>query len=140
MKNNSERKQNTLSNTEKTIQKWNTTRLKKQFQSQPYEMLGEENTMPSLTVPDQTLGIKELLINHSRGISSNVKNYEGEYYDTEIPIIDDLTDLEYYRQDIKRREIALKAKIKEEHDKKVLNRQQEIKEAENASNSETLTQ
>ncbi len=140
MKNKSERKQNTLSKTEKTIQKWNTSRLEKQFQSKPYEMLGEENNMPSLTVPDQSLGIKELLLNHTRGISSNVKIYEGEYYETEIPIIDDLTDLDFYRQDIKRREIALKAKIKEEHDEKVLQRQQEIKEAENASNSEKLTQ
>jgi hypothetical protein len=140
MKNNSNSKKSTLSNTEKTVQKWNTSRLKKQFQTDPYEMIGEINNSPSLTVPDQSLGVKELLLNHTRGISSNVKIYEGEYYDTEIPIIDDLTDLEYYRQDIKRREIALKAKIKEEHDKKVLNRQQEIKEAENASNSEKLTQ
>jgi len=140
MKNANKKTKNTLSKTEKTVQTWNTNYLRKQFQEKPYKPNGEINNSPSLTVPDQTLGIKDLLRNHTRGISSNVKIYEGEYYDTEIPIIDDLTDLDAFRQDLKRRETALKAKIKEEHDEKVLQRQNEIKEAENASNSEKLTQ
>ena len=140
MKNANKKTKNTLSKTEKTVQTWNTNYLRKQFQKKPFKPNGEINNSPSLTVPDQTLGIKDLLRNHTRGISSNVKIYEGEYYDTEIPIIDDLTDLDAFRQDLKRRETALKAKIKEEHDEKVLQRQNEIKEAENASNSEKLTQ
>ena len=70
--------------TEIVVQNWNTSRIKKQFQTDPYYMPGETNTQPSLTVPDQTLGIKELLNNHTRGISSNVKMYEGQYFDTEI--------------------------------------------------------
>ena len=124
-------KKATANTTEIVVQNWNTDRIKKQFQTDPYYMPGETNTQPSLTVPDQTLGIKELLRNHTRGISSNVKIYEGQFFDTEIPIIDDLTDLDAYREDIKAREKALKAKIKEENDKKVLERQEQFEKLNN---------
>jgi len=118
-----------VNTTEVVVQNWNTDRIRKQFQD-PYYMPGETNNSPSLTVPDQTLGIKELLLNHTRGISSNVKMYEGQYFDTEIPIIDDLTDLDAFREDIKAREIALKAKIKADDE---LNRKkrQELLDKEN---------
>ncbi len=110
--------------TQEIIIKHTMRKLRKQFNY--YDMPGETNNSPSLTVPDQTLGIKELLNNHTRGISSNVKMYEGQYFDTEIPQIDDLTDLDAFREDIKARETALKAKIKEENDKKVLERQKAL--------------
>ena len=110
--------------TQEIINKNTMRKLRKQFNY--YDMPGETNNSPSLTVPDQTLGIKELLNNHTRGISSNVKMYEGQYFDTEIPQIDDLTDLDAFREDIKAREKALKAKIKEENDKKVLERQKAL--------------
>ncbi|AXL14935.1 hypothetical protein [Microviridae sp.] len=111
--------------TQQIINNWNTDRIRKQFQ-QPFEMKGQTNNSPSLTVPDQTLGIKELLNNHTRGISSNVKMYEGEYFDTEIPIINDLTDLDDYRADLKARQIALENHIKAEDDAKRQKRQEQL--------------
>lgn len=109
--------------TPQIINNWNTDRIRKQFQSD-YYMPGQTNNSPSLTVPDQTLGIKELLNNHTRGISSNVKLYEGQYFETEIPVIDDLTDLEAFRADLKAREIALNTKIKADDELKRQKRQE----------------
>lgn len=92
-------------------------RLRKQFPTTPYDFQGETNNSPSLTVPDLTLTIKQLLHNHSRGISSDVTHNEPMYFDTEIPIIDDITDLDAFRQDLKAREKALSLKIRQENDK-----------------------
>jgi len=68
----------------------------------------------SMTIPDMTLTIKELLINHTRGISSDIPELEGHYFDTEIPVLEDLTDLENYREQLKQREKELTERIKAE--------------------------
>ena len=47
--------------TQEIINKNTMRKLRKQFNY--YDMPGETNNSPSLTVPDQTLGIKELLNN-----------------------------------------------------------------------------
>jgi hypothetical protein len=52
--------------------------------------------------------------------------YEGEYFDTEIPIINDLTDLDDYRADLKARQIALENHIKAEDDAKRQKRQEQL--------------
>ena len=91
-------------------------RLRKQFSETPYTFPMEMNKKPSLTVPDLTLTIKQLLNNHSRGITSDVGHNEPMYFDTEIPIIDDITDIFAFRNDLKAREKALSSKIKEENE------------------------
>lgn len=70
-------------------------------------------TQPSLTIPDETKSIKELLINHARGIPLDVKNRGEELYfeDELIPTIKDLTDLDRYREVINLRKEALEAEI-----------------------------
>jgi hypothetical protein len=107
-----------MKNQSKTTKKsLSNPRLRKQFSTTPYTFKGETNTKPSLTVPDLTLTIKQLLTNHSRGISSDVTHNEPLYFDTEIPIINDITDLDAFRQDLKAREKALSLKIKQENEK-----------------------
>lgn len=106
-----------MKNQSKTTKKSHSNpRIRKQFSETPYIFKGEINTKPSLTVPDLTLTIKQLLTNHSRGISSDVNHNDPLYFDTEIPIIDDITDLDAFRQDIKAREKALSLKIKQENE------------------------
>jgi len=70
--------------------------------------------MPSQTRPDMSLTVKELLINHSRGIHSDVKQYEGQYFDTEIPRIDDITDLVQHKKDLEEFQKQLKEDVEKE--------------------------
>lgn len=63
------------------------------------------------TIPDQTKTIRELLDNHSRGIPLDVKEQKGEYFDTEIPRFDDLTDLMEYKAQLKDKEKELNKQI-----------------------------
>lgn len=108
------------------------SKIIKQFQNTPPTFKGETNNSPSMTVPDMTLTVKQLLHNHSRGIHSDVSHNEPMYFDHEIPNIDDITDLVAFRNDIKAREKALKAKIKEENDLKILEQQKLFKDEQNA--------
>ncbi len=103
--------------TDSTKKVFSKTKIRKQFTSKPYDFPGEVNNSPSMTIPDMTLGVKQLLLNHTRGIHSDVGYNEPMYFDQEIPIINDLTDLDDYRQDLKNREKALNDKIKDDHNK-----------------------
>ncbi len=91
------------------------SKFRKQFQTKPPISKGEINNLPSLTVPDLTLTIKQLLTNHSRGIQSDVAYNEPLYFNSEIPTIDDIVDLKMFKEDLKKREKLLQAKIKEEN-------------------------
>ena len=67
-----------------------------------------------LTQPDQTLTIRELLDNHSRGIPLGVKQRKGEYFETPIPRFDDLTDMLEYKAQLMDRNKELNKQIKAE--------------------------
>jgi len=67
-----------------------------------------------LTQPDQTLTIRELLDNHSRGIPLGVKERKGEYFETPIPRFDDLTDMLEYKAQLMDRNKELNKQIKAE--------------------------
>ena len=72
------------------------------------------------TVPDQNMGIRELLDRHSRGVPLGVNNRRGEYFDTEIPRFDDLTDMIEYKKELQgkmRKHNALIKQKKEEEAK-----------------------
>lgn len=71
---------------------------------------GETSDKPSETVPDMSISIRKMLENHTRGTHSDVHVHEANYFETEIPRIDDITDLMLYREDLYER----KAKIEEE--------------------------
>lgn len=66
----------------------------------------------SLTRPDMHIPIRTLLAQHSRGTLDNTLHREGEYFETEIPVIDDLTDLQAYRDSLEERKKAVEAQMK----------------------------
>jgi hypothetical protein len=72
----------------------------------------EVNNGLSLTIPDDHLTIRELLDRHSRGEAINQHIYDQDsYFGTEIPVIQDLTDLEDYSQSLKERHEELEKTI-----------------------------
>ena len=66
------------------------------------------------TLPDQTLTIRNLLDNHTRGIPLGVNTRVGEYFDTEIPRFDDLTDMIEYKQQLMEKNKEINKLIREE--------------------------
>ena len=68
----------------------------------------------SLTVPDQNMGIRDLLSNHSRGLPLGANEREGQYFDTEIPRFDDLTDMIEYREMLHEKHKDLMAQVENE--------------------------
>lgn len=66
------------------------------------------------TVPDQTLTIRNLLDNHTRGIPLGVSTRVGEYFDTEIPRFDDLTDMIEYKEQLMEKNKEINKLIREE--------------------------
>lgn len=74
---------------------------------------GEINNLPSETVPDQSLSIRQLIQNHTRGIHSDVKHYEGEYFEDQIiPNFEDLTDVVQYKENLVQRQKDIENEIK----------------------------
>ena len=74
-------------------------------------------TLPSETIPDQTLTIRQILDRHSRGLPMDVKE---QIWD-ENPDLDD-TFIDPRRMDlVERQEFALQAKIELENIKTVIN-------------------
>jgi len=53
-----------------------------------------------MTQPNMSLTPKQLLLNHSRGMGNSVHVYNGEYFDTEIPRFDDITDYHEYKKNL----------------------------------------
>lgn len=102
--------------TEQNQQRIPSKTIRKQFDPNYKGETGEINNEPSQTVPDQNLSVKQLLINHSRGINSNVHTYEPQYLDTEIPRITDLTDIAEQRELLRDRENVIKQTIKAERE------------------------
>jgi len=64
---------------------------------------GAEIPGKSMTVPDMNLTVTQLLQNHTRGKSGNVMAYEPLYFETEIPVINDITDVDRYKQQLQDR-------------------------------------
>jgi len=66
------------------------------------------------TVPDQNLTIRQLLDRHSRGLPLGASQMQGEYFDTEIPRFEDLTDMVEYKKKLVKEHEALTKKIEAE--------------------------
>lgn len=63
-----------------------------------------------------SLTVKELLLNHSRGIPSPVQNTDAQYFDTFIPKFDDITEEIEHREMLKTNLENAQLKIKEEQE------------------------
>ena len=68
----------------------------------------------SITVPDQTLTVRELFQRHSKGMPLGTTELKGEYFDTEIPRFDDLTDMLRYKEELMSRNKEINRLIREE--------------------------
>lgn len=66
-----------------------------------------------------SLTIRQLLINHSRGINTALHTYPEEYFEDEIiPQFDDIVDLQNFRDELKQRDKDLSEAIREENSRK----------------------
>lgn len=75
---------------------------------------GKEMSTETLTVPDQNMSIKTLLDRHSRGLPLGVSQQKGEYFDTEVPRFDDLTDMVAYKKELAKKHKELMKKAEDE--------------------------
>lgn len=87
------------------------TKFKRQFDPRKKLKSGLTTTLPSQCIPDMNIGIKQLLINHTRGL---ITEKAGIYSNTEIPIFDDITDKMSYLEDIKTQAKEIGKQIKKE--------------------------
>lgn len=89
-------------------------RFKTQFDLNYKGSKGEVFYEPSQTRPDMSLTVKELLLNHSRGLPLDANSQEGYYFDTEIPHFNDLTEAIEYKEALKQQYNDLEKQIKDE--------------------------
>jgi autotransporter translocation and assembly factor TamB len=87
-------------------------KFRRQFDNNYKGSIGEINNSPSCTIPDQSLNVKTLLLNHSRNLSSDIHVGEPQYFDTEIPIFQDLTEKMEYQQNLQTQLTEVKLQIK----------------------------
>ena len=84
---------------------------------------GEVNSGEIITVPDESLTVKQLLINHTKGKPLQGKDHGDGYFDTEIPVHMDIVDrMEYNKklaEDLKEAEKAHKEAVESERKKKI---------------------
>lgn len=102
---------------------------------------GEKNTKPSLTVPDMSLSLRQLMENHTRGIKSDVADNQGEFFDTEIPKFDDITEMVEYKNELYAKAAQVKTDIQKADDlieaAQAAELLQQEKDAKNASKTTT---
>ena len=75
-------------------------KIRTQFDKEYKGVKGEVFKEKSLTIPDQTLTVRQLFLNHTRGIKSEVYQPEKMYFDFEIPQLDDLTSMQEWKNAI----------------------------------------
>lgn len=90
--------------------------VRRQFDPSYNGTPGIEIKGKSMTVPDQTLSVKQLLQNHTRGLPTGATNYEGIYTgDTVAPNFGDMVDRDEWME----KQAARKAEVQEEVDAEV---------------------
>jgi len=88
-------------------------KITKQFTGN-YKNEGKTMDQTIHTQPDMTMSIRDLLDRHSRGLPLTTNERQGEYFDTEIPRFDDLTDMLLYKQELMDRNKSINKLIKDE--------------------------
>ncbi len=82
----------------------------------------------SMTVPDQNLTIAQLLERHSRGVSLGAPDLKGEYFDTEVPRFDDITEAVEYKKTLLKKAKELDKQIKSQKSEQAKKHNSSIKE------------
>lgn len=94
---------------------------------------GIEQDPVGITVPDMSIGIAQLLDNHSRGLGIANAERRGQYFeDLEIPILQDLNDIAEYKSTFRQRVAEVDAQIRKEIQEKKAKAAAERKSALNA--------
>lgn len=91
------------------------TRLRVQFDITYQGHPGKEPEGKSMTQPDMSLTIGQLLEHHTQG--KPVTQKEPVYFEMEVPTFSDLTDVEEYNEQLKNRLEQTTAFIKQEQEK-----------------------
>ena len=112
------------------------TNFRRQFVKSYKGSQGETNNEPSETIPDQSLTVRQLLDNHTRGINNPVKHYDPQYFETEIPNFTDLTEIVEYKENLANQIKEVEKQIKEEQKRKSDEQKQKQKEKDSALHNE----
>ncbi len=59
-----------------------------------------KSNKPSQTSPDMALSVQQLMKNHARGIPNSIQENTGQYFETEIPVFDDITEETAYKENL----------------------------------------
>lgn len=89
-------------------------KIKVQFDIEYGGHPGKEMDGVSMTQPDLNITVRQLLENHTRGNSGEINVRQPMYWDTEIPTLNDLADMEAYQEHLARNMASLKENIKAE--------------------------
>lgn len=113
---------------ERTLQYRKRT-VKTMFNADFFPVQGEVNTKPSLTIPDQTLPIREILARFAKGLPVGVKTpvYEGEDNDLPDPRTLDLVDIQNMQEAIRDELQAIERKTRQTKEKSKEVNQEETK-------------
>lgn len=102
--------------------------IRTQFSELPQHK-GESNTLPSMTQPDMSLTVKQLLTNHTRNLHTQIVPKQEAYFDMEIPRFDDITEAEAWKQSLIDRAAAIDEEVvriqKEKEEEKRLKLEEE---------------
>lgn len=73
---------------------YNKKSIKTPLNAEFFQLRGEVNNKPSMTIPDQTMSIREILSRYAQGLPVGVKTpiYDGEENDLPDPMTLDLVD------------------------------------------------
>ncbi len=87
-------------------------KVKNSLNYQQFDKDHEVNTLPSLTIPDQNMSIREIIERHTRGLPINAFTpvYEGEDYDLPDPKTLDLTERQELAEKIKQEVESIKSR------------------------------
>lgn len=90
-------------------------RFRTQFNETYQGDAGEEMDSQSLTVPDMDIGIRQLIINNSRGIENDIYEMPENYTeDMEIPTYTDMSELWEAKMDLEDQRKELQEKVNKE--------------------------
>lgn len=106
------------------------TKFRKQWVKSYKGSEGEKNTMQSETKPNETLTLRQLLINHTKGIGTNARDLGGIYTGDQLaPRFKDVTEYMEHQEMLKNRQIDLEESIKEmeEEQAKLIQEQNEAR-------------
>lgn len=89
------------------------------------------------TMPDMSLTVRQLLENHTRGKNSEVEVRQPLYFESEIPNLRDLTDIDQYKQRLQEQLADVNQFIAEEQQQKQDEAEQKAESIQNDSKKQT---